>query len=50
MFALWHLKAYKYYKTNLDKLWEMHPEITEPLFPRSIFPTVAFNLWEPCNN
>ena len=40
IFALWHPKAYKYYKTNLDKLWEMHPEIAKLLFPRSIFPVL----------
>ena len=44
MFALWHTKAYRYYKTNLDKLWEVHPELAKPLFPKSIMPTVAFNL------
>ncbi|KAF8803054.1 hypothetical protein BYT27DRAFT_7110783, partial [Phlegmacium glaucopus] len=43
-FALWHPKGYLYYKTNLDKLWEAHPDLDEPLFPRSIMPTVAFNM------
>jgi hypothetical protein len=43
-YALWHPKAYKYYKTNLDKLWEVYPHLAQQLFPRSIMPTVAFNL------
>jgi hypothetical protein len=43
-YALWHPKAYRYYKTNLDKLWEVYPDLPLPLFPRSIMPTVAFNL------
>ena len=43
-YALWHPKAYKYYKTNLDKLWEVYPHLAQRLFPRSIMPTVAFNL------
>lgn len=46
MYALWHPKAYRYYKTNLDKLWEIHPELSKPLFPKSIMPTAAFNLGE----
>ena len=46
MYALWHPKAYQYYKTNLDKLREVHPELSYPLFPKSIMPTVAFNLGE----
>ncbi|KAF9031152.1 hypothetical protein BJ165DRAFT_1535483 [Panaeolus papilionaceus] len=43
-FALWHPKAYSYYKTNLDKLYTHHPELGEPNFSRSILPKVAFNL------
>ena len=44
MYAFWHPKAYRYYKTHLDKLWVAHPELSRPLFPRSIMPTAAFNL------
>ena len=44
MYAFWHPKAYRYYKTHLDRLWEVHPELSLPLFPRSIMPTAAFNL------
>ena len=44
MYAFWHLKAYRYYKTHLDRLWEVHPELSLPLFPRSIMPTTASNL------
>lgn len=43
-YALWHPKAYRYYKTKLDKLWEGRPELGPRLFPRSIMPTAAFNL------
>lgn len=43
-FALWHPKAYRYYKINLDKLWDVYPHLSLPLFPRSILPTAAFNL------
>lgn len=43
-YALWHPKAYQYYKNNLNKLWEVYPDLTRHLFPRSIMPTVAFNL------
>ncbi|KAF8969124.1 hypothetical protein BDZ97DRAFT_1654110, partial [Flammula alnicola] len=43
-YALWHPKAYEYYKEELDKLWEGHPELDNPLFLRSIMPTVAFNI------
>ena len=43
-YALWHLKGYRYYKTNLDKLWEKYPHLAHLLFPRSIMPNVTFNL------
>jgi hypothetical protein len=42
--ALWHPKAYQYYHTNLNKLWEAYPELGRRLFPRSIMPSAAFNL------
>ena len=41
---MWHPKAYRYYKTNLDKLSERYPDIGHPLFPRSIMPSAAFNI------
>lgn len=43
-YALWHPKAYRYYKEELDKLWEACPELIKPLFFKSIMPTVAFNI------
>ena len=43
-FALWHPRGYRYYKDNLDKLFSHHPELNQPNFPRSILPTVAFNI------
>lgn len=43
-YALWHPKAYRYYHTNLNKLWEVYPHLAGQLFPRSIMPTAAFNL------
>ena len=52
MNALWHLKGYRYYKTNLDKLWEKYSHLAHPLFPRSIMPNVTFNLgnvWQQQN-
>jgi hypothetical protein len=42
-YALWHPKGYKYYKTNLNKLSDKYPDIA-PFFPRSIMPSVSFNL------
>jgi hypothetical protein len=42
-YALWHPKGYEYYKTNLNKLSDKYPDIA-PLFPRSIMPSISFNL------
>ena len=44
IYVLWHPQAYQYYKTNLDKLREMHPYLPSHLFPKSILPSAAFNL------
>ncbi len=44
LFALWHPKGYTYYKSALDKLWDHDPKLSGPPFPRSILPTVAFNI------
>lgn len=43
-YALWHPKAYQYYIANLNKLWEEHPMLHPTLFPKSIMPSVTFNL------
>ncbi|PPR03025.1 hypothetical protein CVT24_012288 [Panaeolus cyanescens] len=43
-YAMWHPQGYIYYLTNLRKLWEHHQALDHPNFPRSILPTVAFNI------
>lgn len=45
-YALWHPKAYNYYKSNLEKLRKVYPIFDQRLFPRSIMPAAAFNLGE----
>lgn len=43
-YALWHPNAYRYYNTYLNKLGEVYPQLNLRLFPKSIMPSVAFNL------